>query len=381
MDSALMDTAAVHGVFYLIALASAVWLLGPGIMHALGKQHLGAEINEDAVGAEPPGDDPDYQRWYRELYALGYRPAGTTFEVGRYISPVHWRYRSGLQRWMVSADRKTYIDFFRIPGRSTLWFYAMTIFEGGGAVRTAHKPEKQNPSPGGNYKYFELLRTDPVQLLEEHRQNVSEFCEERGLVAKRATFREVCDEDIALTRRTIPKTYITGMYAVVASMYLIPAIPFLLLLVRRPDFAPWFIHTSVGLCLVALIFTMVKWMVLPSRVPMAIKTIPMAAVICLPVLFTIHAQDAEMEASKRVSAMLDQLASNVDQGFPIDATIDRVVALGAGACRQTLVRMDRTASAARKQAFHLTLIRLHGSDLGDTYRAWLPWCREAYRHR
>jgi hypothetical protein len=293
-----------------------------------------------------------------------------------------WRYRSELQRWMVSADRKTWVVFFRIPSKSTLWFYAMTIFEGGGAVRTAYKPAKQNPSPGGNYKYFELLKTTPAELVEEHRQNVAEFSEERGLAARRATLREISDEDIALTRRVIPPSMTTGMYVVIASMYLMPALPFLKLLAKRPDFAPWWMHTSVGLCLASAIFATVRWMIVPSRVPMAIRTLALAAVVAVPPLAMIRRADAQDGSLRAISAALDQLESDVDQGLPVEAAIDRVVATGVRACRTTMKRMALpTATPARKQALHQTLIKLHGSDLGDSYEAWLPWCREAVRRR
>jgi hypothetical protein len=116
---------------------------------------------------------------------------------------------------------------------------------------------------------------------------------------------------------------------------------------------------------------------LPTRVPTVLRMVPFIAVMYLPTVFEARLLGTTNGTARAIAAALDQLESDADKRRPIEPAVDRIAALGPKACRWTMERMARErATPARKQALHATLVRLKGSDLGDTYEAWLPWCRE-----
>jgi hypothetical protein len=378
MDLAWMDTRVVHGVAWVIALAGAVWVLGPGVMLALGRRRFSYELNEDPTAAEPRDGDAEYQTYYRQLYALGYRPVGRSVDTIKYFSPMHWRWQGGGSRLMQSPDRKTTVAFYRVANHP-LRFSATTLFEGGGALSTVYTAMKQNPTPKGNYRYIELLKTDPAQLVEEHAANVADFAERRGLTVKRATPREFCEENIEIGKRALPKSFAIGMYVAVASLYLMPAAMALLPSRSRFNFEPWF-HPAFILCGAALLFAVMRFSVLPSRVPTVVRMLPFFLLMTLPMVFVGRFARTRDDRARAVSAALDQLEADADKGQPIEPDIDRVAVFGPKACRSALKRMAwQKATPAQKQALHQTLVRLNGSDLGETIDAWLPWCREESR--
>jgi hypothetical protein len=379
MDLTWMDTRVVHGIAWVIAVAGAVWILGPGVMFALGRRRFSFELNEDPTAAEPRDGDAVYQKYYQELYALGYRPVGRAVETIKYFSPIHWRWRSSGSRLMQSPDRKTTIAFYRVANHP-LRFSATTLFEGGGALATVYTAMKQNARPKGNYRYVELLKTEPAQLVEDHAANVADFAERRDLKIKRATLREYCEENIEIEKRVLPISFGIGMYLIVASMYVMPAVMVLRPSSRVFNFDPWF-HPAFVLCGAALLFALMRFAMLPSRVPTAVRMIPLFALMLIPSVFMGRLARGSDTAARAASAALDQLEAEADKGQPIEPVIDRIAAFGPKTCRSTLKRMAwQKVTPAQKRALHQTLVRLNGSDLGDAVEAWLPWCREAYRH-
>ena len=137
---------------------------------------------------------------------------------------------------------------------------------------------------------------------------------------------------------------------------------------HRFDFEPWK-HPAIVLSGTAFMFALVRFASLPSRVHMALRMAPFLAVTFLPPVFI-----------ERMTGDGEARAAALDECQPIESAVDRIAARGPKACGSTLKRMaGPTATTARKQALHRTLVRLKGSDLGETYEAWLPWCREAYR--
>ena len=378
MDLTWMDTRVLHGIAWVLALAGAVWVLGPGVMFALGRRRFSYELNEDPTAAEPRDGDAVYRGYYQQLYALGYRPVGRSVETIKYFSPIHWRWRGGGSRLMQSPDRKTTVAFYRVANHP-LRFSATTLFEGGGALSTAYTAMKQNPTPKGNYRYIELLKTEPSQLVEEHAANVADFTERRGLTVKRATLREFCEETIELGKRVLPKTFAIAMYVTVASLYLMPAAMILLPSRNRLDFEPWR-HPAFVLCGAALLFAVMRFSMLPSRIPTIVRMLPLFLLMALPMVFVGRFARTRDDRARALTAALDQLVADADKGQPIEPDIDRIAAFGPKTCRSALKRMDwRKVTPAQKQALHQTLVRLKGSDLGNTVEPWIPWCREAYR--
>jgi len=124
-----------------------------------------------------------------------------------------------------------------------------------------------------------------------------------------------------------------------------------------------------------------KFAVLPTRIPTVVRMIPLLAVMFIPTFFTSRLTGAKDGTVRALGATLDQLEAAADKRQPIEPIIDRLAEFGPKACRSILRRMAwREVTPTKKQALHQTMVRLKGSDLGDAVDAWLPWCREAYRH-
>jgi hypothetical protein len=95
---------------YATAIAGLVWVLTPAIAFSLGLIRLRSDVNPDPAGAEPKGDDPDYERRFRQFEALGFRAAGTSRESCWFMNPHRWRWKQhGGYRWMTSPDGKVTI--------------------------------------------------------------------------------------------------------------------------------------------------------------------------------------------------------------------------------------------------------------------------------
>ncbi len=133
---------------------------------------------------EPRGDDPDYERRYRQFEALGFRPVGTTRETAWFMFPFHWRWRSRGSRWMRNDDGTMLVSFHRLIADEPLHFGALTLTSGEGLVRTTCPGAGVDSYPEVNFGRFELRNVEPAELVEEHQRNVDAFCREQGLASK-----------------------------------------------------------------------------------------------------------------------------------------------------------------------------------------------------
>ena len=103
--------------YVVVALVLVISVLGfvPATMFTFGLWWLHGDVFEDPARAEPGGDDPDYERRFREFEALGFRPVGITNEAGWFISPLSW-FRQSLHgtRWMRTPDGLMLATFHRL---------------------------------------------------------------------------------------------------------------------------------------------------------------------------------------------------------------------------------------------------------------------------
>ncbi len=184
----------------------AIWLLVPLGIFMAGVTKLRSEVFEDPRRAEPTGDDPDYQRRFRQFEALGFRPIGMTRESGWFILPLKWYWHS-LQgvRWMIAADGLMLVSFHRLLASEPLRFGVVTLNSAGGLMRTTCPGAEVTLDRDSNNARFELRGVEPAELVARHRENVAAFCEERDLESKPATFPEAAAVDLAVDRLAIKK--------------------------------------------------------------------------------------------------------------------------------------------------------------------------------
>ena len=176
-------------VLYAAAIAAAVAILTPVIMVSLRLCWLRVDV-VPGIGAEPAGDDPDYQRRYRQFAELGFEPAGATRESCWFIAAFHWYWRAhDVQRWMTAPDGKTLATLTRMVAVEPVRFTLKSVFEGGAFVATT--------CPGAGvgreteaYLYAEYQNLEPAELLAKHREHTDAFAQRRGRQIKACTFAE-----------------------------------------------------------------------------------------------------------------------------------------------------------------------------------------------
>jgi hypothetical protein len=181
----------VSVVLWAVAVAAAVWILVPAIAFAIGAGGVQTEVLPE-VG--PPGlhdENSAFAPRLRELAALGFRAAGQTRERGRFISPVHWGWQAyEPEQWLASPDGRSYAKLYRLVRDEPMRISFVSLFDGGGIVRTSC------PGPGGNdliypnYRRISLRGVDAAALLAAHEEHVEAFARERGVAVKIATVPE-----------------------------------------------------------------------------------------------------------------------------------------------------------------------------------------------
>jgi hypothetical protein len=188
-------------------------------------------VLEDPISVEPGSGDPSYRLRFTQLLAAGFRPLGTTMETCWFNTPLRWQ-RQSLQgeRWLTSADRRTFVALHRLVLDEPVRFGAVTLLEGGGMVQTTCPGAGLSGDVGPRHRRAEVQNIDAVDLLRRHRRNVEEFCHERGLVVREATLRELAAEEITCTRLTLKKQKLRTYWQLMLVILVVPLLGFALML-------------------------------------------------------------------------------------------------------------------------------------------------------
>jgi hypothetical protein len=365
---AILQSPVVQILLWLLAAAATFWILGPLLMYALGKSTYAMHVSDSPADAEPDGRDKKYQDRYRQFVALGFRPVGKTVEHARFFTPLHWRWRSDGTRWLASADGKTFVGFHRIAGGNPLRTYVQSTFEQGGLIQTASLGVPMKIDPGGNYKYDAVGAAEPEELLGMHTRRLEAFARERKLTVKAATMREIAAAAEAYTRVVLPKLQRGSSGMLVISLFLIPVVMAFRFNTRGSGTA-WMLPLAI--CAAAALFAFIRWVILPSRIPMLVRMVVMSAALFLIPTFA-------MERAMNPDAMADRILDRYETGRsnqPSARVVDRLAQQGPRSCGALLRRLDNPATKPDTRAIiHDALVRLKGSDLGDAPGAWDGWC-------
>ena len=224
-------TVAIDWILCVAAVLGLIWMLVPLLMVSIGWRPVRVEVVEDPITVEPGPGDPSYRLRFTQLAAAGFKPLGTTTETCWFNTPLRWQ-RQSLQgeRWLASADARTFVALHRIVLEEPVRFGAVTLLEGGGMVQTACPGAGLSGDVGPRYRRAEVQNVDAVDLLGRHRKNVEEFCRERNLVAREATLRDLAVEDTACTRLTLKGQKIQGYWQLLLMVLVVPLLGFVLML-------------------------------------------------------------------------------------------------------------------------------------------------------
>jgi hypothetical protein len=363
----LLASVWVQALLWAIAVAAAIWILGPAIGFALSPRRIGADVCEDPGLAEPRGKDPAYEGRFRELAALGFVPVGEMIEKAWFFTPLHWFWRGDGTRVFASPDRTVFVSLYRFGGADPLRVSVETIFEEGGALVTL--------SPGFGQRVLtdkdrlvEAGETDVATLVEKHRKHVQDFIGPRVLTVKPTTFREFAAESAAFSERTVTKSKLSQMYAI----HSIFGMPLLMLVPARAILPAGTLPLLI--CVLAAMFAAIRWTVLPARVPMFIRVVVMSAVVALPLLGFVRWSEARSEERREIAAILDRVEADAEAGRPAQG-VDGLVARGTRPCRSLVYRLESEETRPKaRRALHDILVRIKGSDLGEAPAPWRAWC-------
>jgi hypothetical protein len=184
-------------------LAAAVWMLALAV--SLG--HLWPSVGLDgfkagwSAGPEaltPLGDDEWYASIYDQLFALGFRPAGVTWEQVRGKRKIEaCAFLHPTEPWRVSAWRALGGDF-RV--------YFVTQFAGGGAALTANYPRLTTQGP--DYVARGVPTNDLAVLLDAHREDVAGFLDAGHEPLRCASLEEIVEAKYAYMKNpSVSETY------------------------------------------------------------------------------------------------------------------------------------------------------------------------------
>jgi len=364
---AMLQMPVVQILLWLAAAAATVWIVGPSVMYALRKNRFWIDVSDNGADAEPDGRDRKYEARFREFVALGFRPAGKTVEHARFMSPLHWHYKSHGARYLASPDGKTFVGNHRIAGGNPLRTTAYTIFEEGGMIMSASPGVPSIAEAGGNYKYEAIGDVEPAELLAIHARRVEAFARARALTVKAATMRELAAEDEKYSLLVLPKMKLGSTFGTVL-MFIVPAA--MIAFTNRGALPGGMLPALICAC--AAMFALFRWAILPNRLPMPVRMGVLVGVMMLgPFGFMSRVLP---DPERIVERGLDRLDAKATIPDPARA-VERIVGYGPRGCTPMLRRLESPATKPQTRAIiHDALVRLHGSDLGEAPAAWQDWC-------
>jgi hypothetical protein len=253
----------VEILLWVAAAIGAGWALGPPLLHMLGLYWMRFVAQEDPRAVEPPSDDPDYERCYRELQALGFQPLGIVREK-RWITPIHW-YKDFHLRCMVSRDGLCYASLYRLSPAEPVRVSLKTFMTGNGMATTA-SPGAGIPDIGETTLRIEMNAGSMAELLSQHQDNVKLFAEQRGFSVTRVSFQERAARDEENDRRVLKKIETPVLYALPAFFFLGPCALALYLLNFRFSHFPMSGLLAGALCFGTLCYLGFLKLALPKMV-------------------------------------------------------------------------------------------------------------------
>jgi hypothetical protein len=238
---------------------AALWVLGPLFLFLSPLRKYDTDVGDDPREVEPRGKDPDYDRRFAELKALGFVPIGKTRERFRFFTPLHWLWLSNGCRWFASPDRRVYVEIHRLASGHPQRMSANTTFEGGGLLATSTAPTGMGGEIGERHRRVEIGDETVAELVSEHERHVSEFSRDAGLRVKAGTLAEMAVETRILSKPFVSRNRFIGLYAI-AAIYVMPlwAVIGMMGRARNLWLAPLF------LCGAAALFALLRLAVLPE---------------------------------------------------------------------------------------------------------------------
>jgi hypothetical protein len=243
----------------IVAGALTIWILGPTVGYFLGLRRIGVDIHAEPPIARPYPEDADGLRVYEQFVALGFRPLGWTCEHARFLTPIHWRWRSVQgARWLGSPDHRTFVCLYRVVADEPARFGAMTLLEGGGSWFTCFPGAGLGYAPIGNHGRAEVQGVGPAELLEKHAALVEAFRRERGLAIRPGSLADVANASLASTRSQLEKKGSGAFSLFPLGMFALPAAMFVRGFAPAPDRDAALLHGATCVIYASVIYSLCR---------------------------------------------------------------------------------------------------------------------------
>ncbi len=183
-------------VLWAAVVVAMVWAHLPLVMVTLRLRLFRVERIDDPASVAPRPGDTAYQALHDQILRLGFTPLGATIESGWFLTPRRWYWRSleGV-RVFASRERMTFFTVHRLLAGEPPRFGAVTLFEGGGYLRTTCPGAGLPRDLGPRYRRIELQQVDAAELLARHDSSLAEFCRQSGFTPRPATLADLQRED------------------------------------------------------------------------------------------------------------------------------------------------------------------------------------------
>jgi hypothetical protein len=209
---------------WVVAAGLTIWILGPVVGFLLGRRRLEVDVHPESLIARPYPEDADGLRRYEQFLALGFRPVGWTSQHARFLTPLHWRWRSVQgSRWLASPDKRTFACIYRVVASEPARFGAVTLLEDEGSWETYYPGAGLKPETFGNRGRAEVRGVEPAELLAKHAEHVETFRRERGLGVRAATLAEVANATLTYAQAYLRKQGGAALLALPLGIFALPA--------------------------------------------------------------------------------------------------------------------------------------------------------------
>jgi hypothetical protein len=210
----------IRDILWILAGVGTFWALTPTMLELLGLGWESSRVEEDPALVGPGEDDPDYARTYRELLALGFRPAAREKRLIRFLIGAWQMAVEG--RWLAAPDGRCFAALVRlIPGAPLRVHFATCTAEGGQVVGVT-PPEGADISEG-KWHRVDLKEASLAEALAAHRAEVDAFTRQRGTAVSAESLPTAVDLNRALDEHIVrSKRWVfaamTGIFFVIPAL-------------------------------------------------------------------------------------------------------------------------------------------------------------------
>jgi hypothetical protein len=171
-------------LLWTVATIGTVWAVVPPLLCHIGLTRLRFDADDTPGAADPTGDDLEAERLFRQLWELGFRPAGVVTEHSWFL-PHEW-HKAFRLRYLTTPSGDCFAGLYRLDDAEAVRVVLHSPVSNGGLVTTV-TPGAGLQALNGTFARIELAGARPAELLARHWEHVDHFVRESGSAVERET--------------------------------------------------------------------------------------------------------------------------------------------------------------------------------------------------